>query len=34
VSPQAAFYTGAALAGIATLLLYFLFPHEQNSRNQ
>jgi MFS family permease len=34
VSPQAAFYTGAALAGVATLLLYFLFPDEQNSRNQ
>jgi MFS family permease len=34
VSPQAAFYAGAALAGIATLLLYFLFPDEQNSRYQ
>ena len=34
VSPQAAFYSGAALAGIATLLLYFLFSNEENSRNQ
>ena len=34
VSPQAAFYSGAALAGVATLLLYFLFSDEQNSRNQ
>ena len=33
VSPQAAFYTGAALAALATVLLYFLFPDEQNSRN-
>ncbi len=34
VSPHAAFYTGAALAGVATLLLYFVFPDEQNSRNK
>jgi MFS family permease len=30
VSPDAAFFTGAALAGLATLLLYFSFsPHEE-----
>ena len=34
VSPQAAFYTGAGLAGAATLLLYFLFSDEQNSRHE
>lgn len=34
VSPQAAFLTGAALAVAATLLLYFLFPHEKNPRHQ
>ncbi len=30
VSADAAFLTGAALAALATLLLYFLFSHEQN----
>jgi MFS family permease len=30
VSADAAFITGALLAGAATLLLYFLFPHEKN----
>ncbi|CAN5849427.1 MFS transporter [soil metagenome] len=34
VSPQAAFYTGAGLAGVATLLLYFLFSHETNPRHE
>lgn len=35
VSPQAAFTTGAALALLATALLYFLFPdHEKNPRDQ
>jgi len=34
VSPQAAFYTGSALAGVATLLLYFLFSHETNPRHE
>ena len=30
VSPDAAFYTGGALAALATLLLYFLFSHAAN----
>jgi MFS family permease len=30
VSPDAAFMCGAALAALATLLLYFLFPHEKD----
>lgn len=34
VSPDAAFLSGAALAIAATLLLYFLFPDEANSRHQ
>lgn len=34
VSPEAAFLTGAALAGAAIGLLYFLFPDEANSRHQ
>lgn len=34
VSPQAAFYAGAALATLATLLLYFLFSDETNPRHQ
>jgi MFS family permease len=34
VSPHAAFLSGAALAMAATLLLYFLFPDEKNSRHQ
>ena len=34
ISPPAAFLTGAVLAASATLLLYFLFPHEKNSRHQ
>ena len=34
ISPQAAFSTGAALATLATLLLYFLFPDETNPRHQ
>ena len=34
VSPQAAFLTGALLAMSATLLLYFLFSHEEDSRHQ
>lgn len=34
VSPEAAFYTGAALATLATLLLYFLFPDETNPGHQ
>ena len=34
VSPEAAFYTGAALAVVATLLLYSLFSHAQDSRHQ
>ncbi|MDQ3486533.1 MAG: MFS transporter [Acidobacteriota bacterium] len=34
VSPEAAFLTGAALAVAATLLLYFSFPDEANSRHK
>jgi MFS family permease len=34
ISPPAAFYTGSALAGFATVLLYFLFSHETNPRHQ
>jgi MFS family permease len=34
VSPSAAFLTGACLALAATLLLYFAFPHAQDSRHQ
>ena len=34
VSADAAFLTGAALAGLATLLLYFLFSNEGNSHHQ
>ena len=34
LSPEAAFLAGAALATAATLLLYFLFPDEANSRHQ
>ena len=34
VSPSAAFLTGAALALVATGLLYFLFPHEENPRHK
>lgn len=34
VSPPAAFLTGAVLAASATVLLYFLFPHETHSRHQ
>ena len=34
VAPEAAFLTGSALAVAATLLLYFLFPHEENPRHQ
>lgn len=34
VSPDAAFLAGAALALVATLLLYFLFPDEANSRHK
>jgi MFS family permease len=34
VSPHAAFLTGAALALAATLLLYFLFSHDADSRHQ
>jgi MFS family permease len=34
VSPSAAFLTGAALALVATGLLYFLFPHETNPRHK
>lgn len=34
ISPEAAFLTGAALAVAATLLLYFLFSHETNTRHQ
>ena len=34
VSPDAAFLTGASLAMAATLLLYFLFPDEEDSRHQ
>jgi MFS family permease len=33
-SPHAAFLTGAALAMAATLLLYFLFSYEADSRHQ
>lgn len=32
ISPAAAFHTGAVLAVVATGLLYFLFPHEENPR--
>ena len=31
VSPDAAFFTGAALATLATLLLYFLIPDGPNT---
>jgi len=34
VSPSAAFLTGASLALVATGLLYFLFPHEENPRHK
>jgi MFS family permease len=34
VSPTAAFLTGAALAVLATLLLYLLFSHEEDPRHQ
>jgi MFS family permease len=34
VSPQAAFLTGAALALLATGLLYFFFPDDKNSRHE
>jgi MFS family permease len=34
VSPHAAFLTGAALALVATGLLYFLFLNEENSRHE
>ena len=34
ISPPAAFMTGAALALLATVLLYFLFSNETNSRHQ
>lgn len=34
VSPHAAFLTGAALALAATLLLYFMFPHDADSRHE
>ncbi len=34
VSPQAAFCAGAALATLATVLLYFLFSDETNPRHQ
>jgi MFS family permease len=34
VSPPAAFLTGAALAVLATLLLYLLFSHEEDPRHQ
>ena len=34
ISPEAAFLAGAALAVAATLLLYFLFPNETNSRDK
>jgi MFS family permease len=34
VSPRAAFLTGAALALIASVLLYLAFPNAQNSRNE
>ena len=33
-SPEAAFLTGSLLAIAATLLLYFWFSHEENSRHQ
>lgn len=33
-SAQAAFLTGSMLAVVSTLLLYFLFPDEENSRHQ
>ena len=34
ISPAAAFFTGAALAVAATLLLYFLIPDEEHPRHQ
>jgi MFS family permease len=34
VSPSAAFFTGAAVAAVATGLLYSLFSHEENPRHQ
>jgi MFS family permease len=34
ISPEAAFLAGAAFAVAATLLLYFLFPNETNSRDK
>jgi MFS family permease len=34
ISPPVAFMTGAALALLATVLLYFLFSNETNSRHQ
>jgi MFS family permease len=34
VSPQAAFLFGTVLAVVATLLLYFLFPHDTNPRHK
>lgn len=34
VSPGAAFFTGAAVAAVATGLLYSLFSHEENPRHQ
>jgi len=34
VSPSAAFFTGAAVAAVATGLLYSLFSHEEHSRHQ
>jgi predicted MFS family arabinose efflux permease len=34
ITPEAAFLTGALLAIAATLLLYFGFSHEENSRHQ
>jgi MFS family permease len=34
IAPEAAFLTGALLAIAATLLLYFWFSHEEDSRHQ
>ena len=34
ISPEGAFLAGAVLAVAATLLLYFLFPNETNSRDK
>jgi MFS family permease len=34
IAPQMAFLTGALLAIAATLLLYFWFSHEEDSRHQ